>query len=189
MFTSLALAALVSSSSGGLLSDYASPHMRFIDVPAETAGFVARVSKYAAPNLEQLTVEQLRAERARLEDERPGLGLPIGLLIGGGVLAAVGYGVFWGVASAGLIMMGAGVAAMVVGTVFLIINISKRSAIGRDLTYIDSLIRTRTMGAPPGMPGTSPDYVPPSDVPPPPPPPPPGVFAPVPPPQLQLASF
>ncbi|MGV3619534.1 MAG: hypothetical protein ACO1OB_01885, partial [Archangium sp.] len=81
--------------------------------------------------------------------------------------------------------------ALVVGTVLLIANLVKRGKISRDLAYVDSLIRTRAYGAPPGQPVTPPGekFVPPSDVPPPPPPPPGGVFAPVPAPQFELASF
>lgn len=191
MFTSLALTALLSTSSGGLLAGYESQHVRFIDVPAEAGGFVARVSKYASPGLETMSLQQLEAERRRLNDERPGLVLPIVLMISGAVVAAVGYGVFWGSAVAGLVILGAGTAALVVGTVLLIVNLVKRGAIARDLTYVESLLRSRSYGAPPGQPGNpgEPQWAPPGDVPPPPPPPPAGVLAPVPAPQLELASF
>lgn len=191
MLASVALAALISSSSGGLLSDYQSPHVRFIDVPAETGGFVIRLSKYTTPGLENMSLQQLEAERARLTDEKPGLALPIVLMISGAVVAAVGYGVVFGSVVAGLIIFSAGTAALVVGTVLLIVNIVKRGHINRDLTYVDSLIRTRAYGAPPGQPVSPPgqQFVPPNDVPPPPPPPPSGVMAPVPAPQFELAAF
>lgn len=190
MLTSLVLTAALSGSSGGLLAGYVSPHVRLIDVPTEAGGFVARVSKHAAQGLEQMTPDQLMLERDRLSDERPGLALPIVLMIAGAVTAAVGYGVVFGATIAGVIIFSVGAAALIVGTVILIANIVKRGKLTRDITYIDGLIRTRTMGAPPGqpMPPGQP-YTPPSDVPPPPPPQQPGVFAPVAAPQLLLATF
>lgn len=189
MLTSLALAALVSSSSGGLLSEYQSPHVRFIDVAGEIGGLATGSSKYATPGLENLSLEQLQAERLRLEDERPGIALPIVLIVVGALAAAIGYGVVYGSVLAGLIIFTAGAAALVAGTVWLIVNLVKRGKISRDLTYVDSLIRTRSYGASPGQP-ISPQgqqFIPPNDVPPPPPPPPGAMWVPAP--QFELASF
>lgn len=191
MLTSVAFAALLSSSSGGLLSGYQSQHVRFIDVPAEIGGRVVGSSKYATPGLETMSLEQLQAERLRLEDERPGIAVPIVLIVVGAVAAAIGYGVVFGSVVAGLIIFSAGAAALIAGTVWLIVNLVKRGKLSRDLTYVDSLIRTRSYGAPPGQPIAPPgqQFAPPSDVPPPPPAPPGGVFAPVPAPQFELAAF
>ncbi|MGV3623352.1 MAG: hypothetical protein ACO1OB_21210, partial [Archangium sp.] len=116
MLTFVALAALLSSSSGGLLNGYQSQHVRFIDVPAEVGGRTLASSKYATPGLEGMSLDQLEAERLRLTDERPGLALPIVLMVGGGVIAAVGYGVVYGSVLVGLIIFSVGAAALVVGT-------------------------------------------------------------------------
>ncbi len=188
MLTSLVLTAALSGSSGGLLAGYQSPHVRLIDVATEAGGFVERVSKHAARGLEQMTPDQLMLERDRLSDERPGLVLPIVLMIAGAATAAVGYGVVFGAAIAGLVIFSVGAAALVVGTVILIVNIVKRGTLSKDIAYIDGLIRTRSNALPgqPMAPGQP--YTPPSDVPPPPPPQ-PGVLAPVAAPQLLLATF
>ena len=140
---------------------------------------------------------QLQTDLNRLEEQRPGLGLPIGLMAGGGGLGLYATYYWLGGASGGstnnstLTAVGvggivAGLAMIGLGIYFLIDRLNTRSE-------LDAKIRELRDGEAPGLgPPPPPQQVPPGgDVvpPPPPPPPPPQAYTLPPPPVFALMTF
>jgi hypothetical protein len=181
---SLALSLAVISSSGGLLADYHTTNVRLLDAPVTEVGapLIAQYSNrppprgypqpYAQPQ-PTMSLENLKAEYARLEAERPSLTGPIvmlsiagGLLITSSILWAVAGSAYDGGTILALALIGTAtfvgaVVFAIIGGVTLGVALGKRHRIDRDLRGIDAQIRSLEGGAP----------LPSGPMPPPPPPP------------------
>lgn len=151
-------------SSGGLLSER---------VPAQ--GLLVGAIDLAQLPVEQLSMEELSAEKIRMEENRPGLGLGIGLLIGGGVTALISSVVFLVtvIGSAGFVVSGiilvAAVVAVVFGVIFLVKGIREKREYSNRMRAIDTRIAQIRRGDVIAPPSNS-DVPPPPLMPPPPPP-------------------
>ena len=129
-----ALTTVVMLSSGGLLSER---------VPAQ--GLLVGAVDLSTLPVEQLSLAELEKERLRLEDERPGLGLGIGLIIGGGVadilgLAIAAYSYSLAGVVIGLSILTVGIVATVFGIVFLVKGIRGRHQTSARLHAVETRI-------------------------------------------------
>ena len=134
---------------------------------AEPAGLLADGAPrqvQLAPSWDGWPDHELRAERERLKAERPGLGLPFGLL-GGGLFTVGGLGAYLGVVFAnrggfdgpsGTLWAGMfGVAALVglgvasIGAILLARAFPERRAITRALEAADRRLRAQPPADPP----------------------------------------
>ena len=171
---SLALSLVVMTSSGGLLSDYTSEHVRLIDSPVTEVGaslLGARPPAYAQPPTTTMSLDQLKAEYTRLEEERPSLVGPIvmlsigvALLITSSVLwdiAFYSYYVSWALFLVGVATFVGGVVLAIIGGIQLGRAIGGRHRTDRELRQLDGQIRAMEGSAP----------LPSGPMPPPPPPP------------------
>lgn len=119
------------------------------------------------PTYETWTRPQLEAETRRLEDLKPGLGLPIALFVSGGVVVVIDLAVFLlsgfiallsgtGLPvplTAGIVValiIGAGLIAM--GAIFLARILSERRAIGAELELIKAALDKGSIEAVPPVP-------------------------------------
>ena len=128
--------------------------------------------------IENMSRESLLLERNRLEDQRPGIGGPLALIITGGVLTLTGLLVavdFVGYLAAGVI---AGVvialiggALLTVGLVLLFTRMPARRDYGERLDAVNRRLDMMDHGAQPNMDPYYPPPPPPGMAPPPPPPP------------------
>lgn len=176
---SMALSVAVLASSGGLLSEHLPAGVRLLDaaevIPSAMLGARRdrdRDDGISAMQLQSMSLQQLHEEYDRLEDEKPGIGLGIGLLAGGigaiitGILMmALAYYSY--VAIIGLTVMLAGIALAIVGPILLGRASRERRSISREQDAIDRQIRIMEGGGQGGAP------LPSGPMPPPPPPPPP----------------
>lgn len=177
----LVLSLVVMTSSGGLLSERPPAAGMLIGAVELNAGY------------DSMTVDQLTAERIRLVETMPSLGLGIALTaVGGGVLltglviVSVAYEI--SVAIVGLVVMAASVPLLIIGPILLFGAMRERRGVQSQVRLVDQRIAQlkRDELAPPPVqndPGLN-------EVPPPPPVRPPGSeFAPNVPPQVLLATF
>ncbi len=128
--TSLVLSAVVMLSSSGFLSE-----------KAPAPGLLLGATDFSTAPVESMALTELVAERARLIEARPGLGLGLALTISGGGVFLVGFAVFL-VASiiVGAIIMGAAVPLLIIGPL-LIANAGKaRRPIDLRVRAIDARI-------------------------------------------------
>jgi hypothetical protein len=178
---SLVLSVMVISSNGGLLAER---------TPA--AGMLIGAVDVGA-NYDNMTVAELMAERSRLADSMPSVGLGIALLASGGGVFVVGFGVFWAVSIlVGVIMMVAAVPLLIIGPILLAGAARERRAIQSQVRLVDQRIAAlrREESNPQFVPVDLPPQNNPNEVPPPPPVRPPGSeFAPDVPAEFLLASF
>ena len=135
---------------------------------------------------------QLQQEYERIEGIRPGLGLPIGLIAGGGGAGLAGlYALFFSLLASSssalpfTIVFGvavvAGVGVAILGIIVLVRLLPERRALGNQLDEVEEQLRSRGEENEPRRPPRGrPDEL---DVPPPPPPPA------LPPPQVSLPEF
>ncbi len=165
-----------------------SPHVTLLEDPPR---FSARLVEDAPapPDYSKWSRDQLLHEYNRLDSERPSLGLPIALMVTGGVGFVVGLyvGLFALIASATgssattllivtAVLTLAGIGVLLCGVVLLVGALKERSAVNQQMDAIDQQLNGGA--APPG----------PLAPPPPPPPGPTQVFAPVTP-SIVLARF
>lgn len=173
---SLVLSVALLTSSGGLLAD---------KTPA--VGLLLGAASYEGAPLELMSVPELTAERARLQESMPSLGLGITLTaVGGGVLLTglviMAAAVFVEVLLVGLLVTAAAIPLLIIGP----IQIGRAARERRDhmdrIRWIDqrlaSFNRESLEGPPPN-----------NEVPPPPPMRPPGSWLPNTVPQVLLATF
>ena len=135
--TGLLLAALLNLSPGIQLADNVSArHVALSDVRFRPL-LVSDDEKVPRPMFEQMTRDQLAAELKRLDDERPSLGMPIGLLVAGAALIIPGIGVtavgvigliasargaVMGLLTASAILTGVGFVMVTVGIILAIVG-------------------------------------------------------------------
>ena len=139
---------------GGLWSDFAPRAGLLVEGAAEL------------PKLEEMTVDQLEAERERVTAQMPGVLLPALAFTAGGGVALVGLGFFFFSSMVvGGVMLAIAAPLIVAGIVLVLINAPARNAAGQRLREIRRLkvLREQQQQAPPRFDLT------------PPPPPPPGV--------------
>jgi uncharacterized protein YacL len=143
---------------GGLLSEPVPRAARLLEGQAVTATAAAPVT------LEDLTVAQLQAERARTLDSRPSVLWPVTAIAVGAAGLVVGLTAFlFASMVVGGIVMAIAAPVVVLGVVLLLINVPAMKEAGQRVRQIDRLLvlRRQELNAPP-----------PADAPPPPPPPP-----------------
>jgi hypothetical protein len=181
---SFVLSAVVMMSSGGLLAERTPAAGMLVGAVDLNAGAAA---------WDNMTVEQLTAERVRLVESMPSLGLGIGLTAaGGGVLLTglivVAAALDIGTLVVGLIIMAASVPLLIIGPILLFGAMRDRRGVQTQVRLVDQRIAQikRDELAPPVR---NDGPVPNNEVPPPPPVRPPGSeLTPVQP-QLLLATF
>jgi len=173
---SLALSVAMLTSTGGMLADHLPRGVRLLDAPRALPGPPpAFPTEEPVPgDYQSMSLAQLRAAAARIEDSKPSAAGGIVLLAGGitGIvvgLVAILVGVFvpsvgWLVA--GLIITAAGLAMTVIGPILMASALRGRLSAERDLDFIQRQIRMLEGGGAPTPAG-------PPRTPPPPPPPPP----------------
>jgi len=191
MMLSLALSMAVLTASGGLLSEHLPAGVRLLDLPSAIPGALLGARDERGISLgeaQAMSLDQLRSEYDRLEDEKPGLGLGIGLLVGG-IASLFTWAVLWIVAMSvvsaaafwiGFILLPVGVTLTIIGAIALSRAGRERRRSTRDQEMLMRQIRIREGG------GQLPPL--PTGPPPPPPPPPLGGFPTVEP-QLLGAAF
>lgn len=164
------LALTVALMSGGLLQErQPPPQMHLVDT--QTLEFVAGGLLGATnADLDVMSLQQLQAERQRLEDGRRGLVAPIVLLSVGAALVVTGS-IFLYTNSLALVLVGAGMyvvggVLVVVGTIMLIVALVNNGKTNSRLRRVDERIQAFSAPPPPGMPPPGQ-----GDAPPPPPPP------------------
>jgi hypothetical protein len=199
MMLSLALSMALLTSSGGLLSEHLPAGVRLLDaasvVPGAFLGARARDRDdgISSAQLQSMSLEQLRSEYDRLEDEKPSLGLGIGLLVGG-IASLTTWLVLWIVAAqvvstaafwVGFVFLPVGIVLTIIGAINLARASRERRRDSRDQEMLMRQIRLLEGG---GQGGPLPP-LPTGPTPPPPPPPPPLGGVPMVEPQLLVASF
>jgi hypothetical protein len=184
---SLVLSVAVLVSSGGLLAER---------VPAPGMLIGAVNLNGASALYDNMTIEELTAQRALVEESMPSLGLGIALTaIGGGVLLTglviISSGVFiLELVLVGLVVMAASIPLLIIGPILIARAARERRDAQTQLRLIDQRIASiRRDESSPRLP-LPPPYEPSNEQPPPPPMRPPGSeFAPSVAPSLLLASF
>lgn len=163
------LALTVALMSGGLLQErQPPPQMHLVDTA--TLEFVAGGLLRANADLDSMSLQQLQAERSRIEDSRRSLVVPI-VLLSIGAAAVITGSILVYTYNLALILVGAGLyvaggVLIVVGAIVLISAIVSNAKSGTRLRRVEERINSFNAPPPPmGNPGQ------PGDVPPPPPPP------------------
>ncbi len=148
---SMVLSLVVVTSSGGLLSER-------IPVAGMLVGAAELSEAPLVPvaTVENMSLSELTAERARLVELRPGLGLGITLTSIGGVVFLIGLGTAVTYLVAGLIIMGTAVPLLVIGPILLARAIRERKEIQSQIKAIDRRLSNNKTA-----PSMSPDEVPP----------------------------